>query len=347
MTEPRELVLLSRASQALEQASTVDEVKDLRDKAEAVKAYARKAKLGHSILIEASLIKVNAERKLGEILRETELARAAPGNQYTAENELPTEAPPTLASLGISKSDSSRLQQISTLPDEVFDRYVQEAVASQREPTTAGLLRLAKQQGNGVSNRSSVDACSEPKQPRDGGDGLDTTTSLNELVGQGRTYGTVYADPPWPYKNQGTRAATCNHYATMSVDAICDEPVAKLAGEKAHLHLWTTNAFLLDAFDVIEAWGFQYKSCFVWVKPQIGIGNYWRVSHEFMLLGVRGGLTFADRGQRSWLEEPRTSHSQKPDAVRQLIELVSLPAYLELYGRKPVKGWTVYGNQVS
>ena len=345
MNQPRELILLSQASRALEQARTVDEVKDLRDKAEAVKAYARKAKLGQEILIEASLIKVNAERKLGEILRETELAKAAPGNQHTAENEPVVEAPPTLASLGISKSDSSRLQQIATLPDEVFQQYIQETVQSQREPTTAGLLRLVRQRRSGVSNGCSLNRNPAPKQLHD--DGLDTTMNLNELVDHGRSYGTVYADPPWPYKNQGTRAATSHHYATMSVDAICGEPVAKLAGEQAHLHLWTTNAFLLDAFDVIEAWGFQYKSCFVWVKPQIGIGNYWRVSHEFLLLGVRGGLKFADRGQRSWLEEPRTKHSRKPDAVRQLIQLVSQPAYLELYGREPVEGWTVYGNEVG
>ena len=345
MNEPRELILLSQASQALEQARTVDEVKDLRDKAEAVKAYARKAKLGHSILIEASLIKVNAERKLGAILRETELASAAPGNQYTAPSEPGAEGRPTLASLGISKSDSSRLQQIATLPEEVFERYVQETVASQREPTTAGLLRLAKQQNNGVSRRAGADALSAAEHSRD--EESHAATSLNELVDRGLMYGTIYADPPWPYKNQATRAVTGNYYATTSVDAICDEPVAKLASEEAHLHLWTTNAFLLDAFDVIEAWGFEYKSCFVWVKPQIGIGNYWRVSHEFLLLGIRGGLTFVDRGQRSWLEEPRTEHSRKPEAVRRLIEIVSPPAYLELYGRKPVEGWTVYGNQIK
>ena len=79
------------------------------------------------------------------------------------------------------------------------------------------------------------------------------------------------------------------------------------------------------------------------------MGNYWRVSHEFLLLGVRGRLTFCDRTVRSWLEASRTVHSRKPEAVRLLIERVSPPPYLELYGRAevPHAPWTVYGNQVE
>lgn len=120
----------------------------------------------------------------------------------------------------------------------------------------------------------------------------------------------------------------------MSIDDICNEQVEQLCGDQAHLHLWTTNGFLFDAFDVIEAWGFTYKSCFLWVKPHIGIGNYWRVSHEFLLLGVRGKLTFQDKGVRSWIEHKRTEHSRKPLAVRELVERVSPGPYLEMYGRQ-------------
>lgn len=109
----------------------------------------------------------------------------------------------------------------------------------------------------------------------------------------------------------------------MTLEQICSEPVAQLAEKNAHLHLWTTNAFLREAFKVIDAWGFRYKSCFVWVKDRLGMGNYWRVSHEFLLLGVRGSLTFRDRTQPSWLKCPRTTHSRKPWPVRVLIERVS------------------------
>lgn len=110
---------------------------------------------------------------------------------------------------------------------------------------------------------------------------------LGALCELGAKFPTIYADPPWRYSNTSARGAAENHYSTLSVDEIRNEPVSKLACDNAHLHLWTTNAFLAEALEVMGAWGFVYKSCLVWVKPQLGMGNYWRVSHEFLLCGVR------------------------------------------------------------
>ena len=106
--------------------------------------------------------------------------------------------------------------------------------------------------------------------------------NLTEVIALGHRYSTVYADPPWQYSNSSSRGAAVNHYSTMTVADICNEPVAQLVTDIAHLHLWTTNAFLREAFDVIDAWGFTYKSCLIWIKPQLGMGNYWRVSHEYL-----------------------------------------------------------------
>lgn len=161
------------------------------------------------------------------------------------------------------------------------------------------------------------------------------------------SFGCIYADPPWQYNNQGTRAAQGNHYDGMSVQEICELPVARLAAEAAHLHLWTTNAFLFDARLIMEAWGFTYKSCFVWVKPQMGIGNYWRVSHELMLLGVKGSLPFADKSLISWAEIPRGKHSEKPEQVREFIQRASPGPYLEMFARRCAAGWTAWGNEIE
>ncbi|MCR9295424.1 MAG: MT-A70 family methyltransferase [bacterium] len=160
---------------------------------------------------------------------------------------------------------------------------------------------------------------------------------------------TIYADPPWQYSNTAARGAAENHYKTLSVEQLCELPVAKLCEPESHLHLWTTNGFLREAFTVMEAWGFEYKSCFLWVKPKLGMGNYWRVSHEFMLLGTKGRLQFRDKSQRSWRELPRREHSKKPGLIRNLIEQVSPGPYLELFGREeiPASEWTVFGNQVE
>lgn len=172
---------------------------------------------------------------------------------------------------------------------------------------------------------------------------------LTWLIDQGHKFTTILADPPWRYSNTASCAAAENHYSTLSVEEICNEPVRELVGENAHLHVWTTNAFLEPAFRVIRAWGFEFKSCMVWVKPTIGMGNYWRLSHEFLLFGIRGRLPFGRNDVPSWLEAPRTIHSRKPFAFRDIIEQVSPGPYLELYGREeqPNTDWTVYGNQVE
>jgi N6-adenosine-specific RNA methylase IME4 len=171
-----------------------------------------------------------------------------------------------------------------------------------------------------------------------------TVTDLDALACTGRKFATVYADPPWQYQNQASRASTDNHYDTMTVEEIAAVPVGRLAAADAHLHLWTTNGFLFEARRVMEAWGFEYKSAFVWAKPQLGIGNYWRVSHELCLFGTRGSAPFRDRGQRSWQEWPRTEHSAKPTEFYELIEAVSPSPYLELFARRIRRGWTSWGD---
>ena len=175
------------------------------------------------------------------------------------------------------------------------------------------------------------------------------TGNLRDLVAAGHRYPTIYADPPWPYRNRAARGAAVNHYPVMSLDQICAEPVNLLASPDAHLHLWTTNGFLREAFTVIDAWGFNYKSCFMWIKPQLGAGNYWRVGHEFLLFATRGKQPFRSHSQRSWQIHPRTEHSSKPAEIRNLIETVSPGPYLELFGREAflLSDWTVYGNQIS
>ena len=452
------------------------------------------------------------------------------------------------------------------------------------------VVSATKQAREGIVQVAPADAC--------------TTEDLRRLVADGRRYGCIYADPPWQYGNQGTRAATGNHYSGMTIEELMAMPIQDLAADNAHLHLWTTNAFLFESLKIMEAWGFcvgvgtriltddlrwvkaeslsvgdgilafdesrqdetgrryykfgkvlstgieklpcylitlengtelissdahawlmrtshtgresgmrwirtenmgkhlshharrtplempviapvvdvdrsyeagflsaafdsegsidknkprlsfvqkdnallktvqgylkekgysivtrdydysstshvelnggtketlrfmmscrpprllekfratnlkhslyclenvpvksvrfigdypvvtlmtdtgtyiaegfgshnTYKSCFVWVKPQMGLGNYWRVSHEFMLFGLRGKKPFGSRSEMSWGQYQRSIHSRKPDEVRKKIEKVSGGPYLELFGRMPVRGWTVYGNQIA
>jgi N6-adenosine-specific RNA methylase IME4 len=169
--------------------------------------------------------------------------------------------------------------------------------------------------------------------------------SLEALLASGQRFGTIYADPPWQYDDQPPLGGADKHYATMPVEAICALPVRDLAAPQCHLHLWVTNAFLFRAPQIFAAWGFTFKSTFVWTKPRLGTGHYWRNSHEILLLAIRGGLTARQKNLRSWHEAPRAAHSEKPQEIRDRIEQLSPGPYLELFGRSVVPGWTVFGNQ--
>lgn len=221
--------------------------------------------------------------------------------------------------------------EVASLTPDQQDRMLD---AAEQEGWTRKALRLElNRHKNAIGLVPDNDTCTEE--------------DLSIISSSGRRFGTIYADPPWLYGNQGTRAATGNHYGGMTVEEIADLPIAKLAAENAHLHMWTTNAFLFDCKAIMEAWGFEYKSCFVWVKPQMGLGNYWRLSHEFMLFGIRGSAPFGSRSEKSWMECARGKHSAKPEQVRRIIERVSPGPYLELFGRMKVEGWTVWGNQIE
>ena len=174
-----------------------------------------------------------------------------------------------------------------------------------------------------------------------------TVNRLESLFTQDLRFQTILADPPWRYDQQGVRGAAGKHYPTMSVDEIAALPVSALCAEQAHLHLWTTNAFLFDAKQVIEAWGFEYKTTFVWCKPSIGAGFYWRNATEFLLLAVRGSCPFLDRGQMNYLIAPRYGHSEKPEQIRHLIEKVSPTPRLELFARRIAPGWVAWGNDIE
>ncbi len=196
------------------------------------------------------------------------------------------------------------------------------------------------------------DRCRQRRRRHGGRRATFPTRAVRDLAilhREGLRFSTLYVDPPWRYGNQATRGATDHHYPTMTVAEIAALPVGALAAANAHLHLWTTNGFLFEALAVLEAWGFAYAGSLVWTKPQMGLGNYWRVSHEFLLLGVRGAAPFRDRRVKSWITAPRGRHSAKPEQVRALIERVSPGPYLECFARPGLAlpaGWTVWGNEV-
>ncbi|WP_157935651.1 MT-A70 family methyltransferase [Mycobacteroides abscessus] len=169
----------------------------------------------------------------------------------------------------------------------------------------------------------------------------------------------VVADPPWQFDYTKSRGAAENHYGTMTVKQLCELSVVRdSAARDAHLYLWSTNSHLREAFDVMEAWGFEYKTLITWVKPQMGLGHYVRNATEVVLFGVRGSLPTLSRSVRGHFTAPRRAHSQKPPEFLDLVQRLSPGPYLEVFSRclktKGLQGctcsqcrlgWEVWGDQ--
>lgn len=164
-----------------------------------------------------------------------------------------------------------------------------------------------------------------------------------------KKYQIIYADPPWQYRKNTVppNRRIENQYPTMAIKDILS--LAVPADDNCVLYLWVTYPFLVEGLQVIEAWGFEYKSCLVWDKEIIGCGYWFRGQHEFLLVGVRGNVKPPPNSLRisSVYRQRRAKHSQKPEKIRQLISAwYPSERKIELFARKKTKGWDVWGDEV-
>ena len=187
-----------------------------------------------------------------------------------------------------------------------------------------------------------------------------TAQSLLETA-DGRTFGTLLADPPWRFHNRSGKVAPEHsrllRYATMDIDDIAAPPVARIAAATAHLYLWVPNALLAEGLRVMAAWGFAYKTNLVWQKLRKdggpdgrGVGFYFRNVTELLLFGVRGRharTREAGRRQVNVMASRKREHSRKPDEQYPIIEACSPAPWIELFARGARHGWAVWGEQAT
>lgn len=166
-------------------------------------------------------------------------------------------------------------------------------------------------------------------------------------------YPIIYADPPWRYENPpmgDTNRSIENHYPTMTLEEICALPVRELSTDDAMLYLWATAPKLAECMQVIEAWGFEYRTNIVWDKEHIGMGYHARNQHEILLIAKRGNIPPPEAGKQpaSVHREKRTEHSAKPIFYYEMIEAAypQLPK-IELFSRSLRDGWGAWGNQAE
>ena len=158
----------------------------------------------------------------------------------------------------------------------------------------------------------------------------------------------ILADPPWRYQFSETQSREIeNHYPTMDLDDIKNLNVP--SADDSVLFLWATAPKLEEALEVLNSWGFTYKTCAVWDKERIGMGYWFRGQHELLLVGTKGSFPTPEPSARfsSIIKEPRSTHSTKPKVIYEMLEAM-FPGrtYLELFCRTPRDGWEVWGNEV-
>lgn len=187
------------------------------------------------------------------------------------------------------------------------------------------------------------------------------STSENEsrdsrLFSYGKRYSIIYADPPWLFRTRGPNTNRRPPYACMPTEEIASLPVRNIAAEDCVLFLWATYPCLPEAFKVIAAWGFAYKTvAFTWVKTNpsgqgfhFGLGYWTRANPEICLLATRGRPIRQSRSVPNLVVSRRREHSRKPDAVRQrIVDLCGNLPRLELFARELVTGWDAWGDAVA
>jgi N6-adenosine-specific RNA methylase IME4 len=180
-------------------------------------------------------------------------------------------------------------------------------------------------------------------------------------------FGCILADPPWGFRTYaGTDEVptlAADPYQTMSLDEMKALPVEASAAPDCLLVMWVISSHVPQALELAEAWGFSFRSLGpVWVKASspdqlemwgdapisdLSMGYWFRQQSEIALVFGRGSPERLSCGVRQVIWAPRREHSRKPDIAHERVEALVAGPYLEMFGRTPRAGWTVWGNETN
>jgi N6-adenosine-specific RNA methylase IME4 len=336
------LVRYDAACRALAEARSVDEVKDIRDKAMAMTCYARQAK-NHDLEADAVEIRMRATRRLDQLRQAQKetvgLARGKQSAKGFVKNPLGS---PTLASQGIDKNLAQQARVLGALSQADFEHKVADARAS-----VARVYRRVVREAEIEQERTERRA-----QTATGG----TVADLHALIASGFRAGVIAADPPWPFEtfSERARCGVWEHYETMTLEEIKALPVRQLAAEHCAVFMWATWPHMAVWAPVLEAWGVAYSGlAFDWIKLNPGgKGLHWgngygtRSNPEPCLLAKIGKPLRLDEGVHSVIMAPVARHSEKPDEAYARMERLYPGPRLELFARRPRARWTTWGNEI-
>lgn len=269
---------------------------------------------------------LDAEAKLGEMM--IIMPKSTGGRPAT--ETIPSTGKSkkeALSEFGFSTSQADRLETLSEYPE-----IVAQAKAKARD------------EGRIVTQSEVLKEVSKAKQE------IKRTEINNPNKLPDGVFQVIYCDPPWQYNNSGFNSSAEQHYPTMDIETLKAMPVKDLKAENAVMFMWATNPLLKQAIELMEVWGFEYKTNIVWVKDrQINLGFYVYGKHELLLIGTAGSMLPTGEKPPSVMEGKNNIHSKKPESTYETIETM-YPGLkcVELFARNtPREGWVKWGNEVG
>lgn len=334
------LQLRDNAKQQLQQIKTVESGIEYLNKVKAIEVWARAEKKDAELQNMVAEQKIRTQRILGQLIKDGQDKGEIATKGESKYNSLISDGNKrTLSEIGISSKESSTFQSIASIPNEIFEKEIaikkQAVDKAVSELTTTGMMRVAKEIDTKIRNEN--------------------ISKNNPELTKDKKYRVIYADPPWRYNDRCVTGGVqgggveINHYPTMSIEELCQIPISEISEQNAVLFIWVTSPLLEDVFKIINAWGFKYKTSFIWDKVSHNMGHYNSVRHELLLICTKGSCTPDNLKLFDSVQSiEKTEHSKKPEEFRTIIEtLYTYGNKIELFSRIKSDGWDNYGNQIQ
>jgi N6-adenosine-specific RNA methylase IME4 len=323
-----ELSRYDAARRALAEARDLSEVKDVVDKAAALKEYARRAN-DRELELNAAELRFRAERRLGEMITSLELTAGRPKRNGFSKNLFPegTNKPsvslPTLAEMGIDKNLANRARKLALIKDADFEGRIAECRERALQSKARIVFNLLPPDREATCDVGCGDVALPPKQ-----------------------YGTILLDPIWLSSESSEIAESSTELSRtkLQIEVLRKLDLRKIGANDCILFVWATIENLTAVSTLMARWGFKYVSHCVWDKGSTGSGSPFSEAHELLLLGRRGNVIIPnDAPWSSLIHDPIPRISGKPEWQYQLAEWACPDlTKLDITGSSRRPGWDVW-----